>query len=306
VFPSGPILKEIRRGSQFFVTEHAANPADLLGPGRHRPCSKGRQAEGIHEQTMRLIFVAAVMACAACGVGGNKNWQSTTQPLSCDQGDVPIYTNRFTPQSGGSGVATGADAAAGKINSDGSSGPTTGGADPAGPTGAGGGATTPPQVDPTGPLTAMVATCGQAQCAPFQVAVEFPAAPAGGGVASGAAFSDAAGAPASGGDTAPTDPPNQPAPTVKCAPPPPDCQPGFSPQFTGHDTWECTDCALVVTYGGIYGNYRRCVNAPTIACPQGQVPTWSYDKEIWECKDTCDNGMYDQHTIEGQLVCVPC
>jgi hypothetical protein len=257
---------------------------------------------------MRLIFVAAVMACAACGVGGNKNWQSTSQPLSCDQGDIPVYTNRFTPQSGGSGVATGADAAAGKINSDGPSGPTAGGAKTDG-TG-GGGATTPPSTDPGGPITAMVASCGQAPCAPFQVAVEFPAAPSGGGVGAGVASATDAAGPAAGGAAPsgadPATPPSDPPPSVKCAPPPPDCQPGFSPQYTGHDTWECTNCALVVTYGGIYGNYRRCVNAPNIACPQGQVPTWSYDQEIWECKDTCDNGMYDQHTIEGQLVCVPC
>ncbi len=45
---------------------------------------------------------------------------------------------------------------------------------------------------------------------------------------------------------------------------------------------------------------------PTVVCPQGQTPTWSYDKEDWECDPTCDNGMYDQHTIDGQLVCVPC
>jgi hypothetical protein len=256
---------------------------------------------------MRLILLAAVTACAACGVGGDKNWKSTSQPLSCDNGQIPIYTNRFTPQSGGSGVATAADAAAGKINSD-----PSGGAAPGTPP-AGGGAPSPspspdpnpqqPPADPSAPVTAMVASCGVAQCAPGQVAVEFAPAPTGGaagGVSSGA-IDTAGGAPA----PAPT-PADPPAPTTKCAEPPPDCAAGLSPQYTGHDTWECTDCALVVTYGGIYGNYRRCVNSPTIVCPQGQVPTWSYEGEDWECKDTCDNGMYDQHTINGELVCVPC
>jgi hypothetical protein len=63
---------------------------------------------------------------------------------------------------------------------------------------------------------------------------------------------------------------------------------------------------MVVTYGGIYGNYRRCVSTPTLTCPGGEVPTYSYELENWECKPTCDNGMYDRHTINGQLVCVPC
>jgi hypothetical protein len=245
---------------------------------------------------MRTILVAAVMACAACGVGGNKNWKSTGQALTCDNGETAVYTNRFTPQSGGSGVATGADAAAGKINSDGSSGGSPGGAPPGADPGSPGPAPAPdPQTPDAGEaLTAMVASCGVTQCAPGQVAVEFPATPAGGGIATGAAVDDAALPPEPAPE--PTDPP---APTVKCAEPPPTCPPGLSPQYTGHDTWECTDCALVVTYGGIYGNYRRCVNSPTIVCPEGQVPTWSYEGEIWECKDTCDNGMYDQHTIQG-------
>jgi hypothetical protein len=269
---------------------------------------------------MRSILVAAVMVFTACGVGGNKSWHSTSQPLSCDNGQTAIYTNRFTPQSGGSGVATGADAAAGRINSDGPSGtpsgspgalPPSGGGGSAPPSGGGGtpapggGGGTAPAEDPNEPLTAMVASCGVAQCAPGQVAVELAPAPQGGGAGSSVGISSdvAGGAPAPVDPPAPADPP---APTVKCAAPPPTCQPGFSPQYTGHDTWECTDCALVVTYGGIYGNYRRCVNAPTIVCPDGQVPTWSADQETWQCQPTCDNGMYDQHTIEGQLVCVPC
>jgi hypothetical protein len=252
---------------------------------------------------MRIIFVAAVVACTACGVGGNKNWQSTSQALSCDQGQTEVFTNRFTPQSGGSGVATGADAAAGKVNSDGSSG----GAPPSG----GGGAPPPstppsPPADPNQPLTAMVVACGDSQCPPGLVEIDFPQVSSSGGVSTGAVgASSTIDGPATP-PSPPANPPPPPPPTVKCAPPPPSCAPGFSPQYTGHDTWECTNCALVVTYGGIYGNYRRCVNAPDIACPGGQVPTWSADNEDWECKPTCDNGMYDQHTIEGQLVCVPC
>ena len=111
-----------------------------------------------------------------------------------------------------------------------------------------------------------------------------------------------------GDDSPPTpEPQPTPAPTTKCAPPAPTCAAGLSPQYSlSKSIWECTDCSLVVTYGGIFGNYRRCVSSPTITCPVEQVPTYSYEGEIWECKPTCDNGMYDQHTISGQLVCVPC
>ncbi len=99
-----------------------------------------------------------------------------------------------------------------------------------------------------------------------------------------------------------------PAPkaTVVCAQPPPSCPAGFSPQFTAKHVWECTDCGLVVTFGGIFGNYRRCVNNPTLTCPTGEVPTFGLEEETWQCKPTCDNGMYDQHTVKGVLVCVPC
>jgi hypothetical protein len=255
---------------------------------------------------MRLVFVAAVMACAGCGLNG-KQYKSATQAITCDTGQTAVYTNRFTPESGGSGVATGEDAAAGKINSD----PTSGGGGAPSPGAPSSPPSTPPPsdpssppVDPNAPITAMVATCGdEPQCGPGEVAIELAPAPAGGGgVATGAAGVDDVG----GAPTTPPPPADPPAPIVKCAPPPPPCQPGYSPQFTGHDTWECTDCALVVTYGGIYGNYRRCVNEPNLACPDGQVPTWDVTDEIWQCKPTCDNGMYDQHTIKGELVCVPC
>jgi hypothetical protein len=100
------------------------------------------------------------------------------------------------------------------------------------------------------------------------------------------------------------------APAYVCAPPPPSCPEGQSPQFTQKNAWECTDCALVVSYGSIYGNFRRCVNEPKLQCPDGQVPTWVFEDDQWECQwecqDTCDNGQYDQHTINGTTVCVPC
>jgi hypothetical protein len=155
----------------------------------------------------------------------------------------------------------------------------------------------------------MTVSCGTATCGPGQVAVETPpmvGGPGGPGTgaptASGAASGAASPPSAAGSSSGQLPPPG----TLTCADPPPSCPAGQSPQFTTKQTWECTDCSLVVTYGGQYGNYRRCVNAPQLVCPDGQVPTWVFEDEQWECKPTCDNGQYDQHTINGQLVCVPC
>jgi hypothetical protein len=234
--------------------------------------------------SMRSLLAVAVVICCACGKGGPQV-NHNTGALECAGGETAIYKPTFPPASGGSGVASAADAREGYTSSDSKgSGP----------------ATPPPAVDPGEPLQAMTAECGQATCAPGLVAVEIPAPASGpgGGIAGGV---DDVGAPPT-----PDVPPAPPAPTVKCAVPPPTCPTGQSAQYTSHDTWECTDCAMVVTYGGIFGNYRRCVSSPTLTCPGGQVPTYSYELETWECKPTCDNGMYDQHTINGQLVCVPC
>ncbi|HEY3816472.1 MAG TPA: hypothetical protein VGL81_04840 [Polyangiaceae bacterium] len=94
---------------------------------------------------------------------------------------------------------------------------------------------------------------------------------------------------------------------VQCVDAPPSCSAGQSPQYVySSATWQCTDCSVVITYGGSYGNYTRCVSAPTVSCPSGQVPTWIVDEEQWECQDTCDDGQYDQHEINGATICVPC
>src|SRR5262249_24835545 len=94
---------------------------------------------------------------------------------------------------------------------------------------------------------------------------------------------------------------------VLCAAPPPSCPDGQSPQYVfSSSTWECTDCSVVISYGGAYGNYTRCGRAPAISCQDGQVPAWVYEDEKWECQTECDNGRYDQHTVGGATVCVPC
>jgi hypothetical protein len=230
-----------------------------------------------------VLPLLGLIACSGSQVAKNE------QAIACDGTDIPIYSNRFVPQAGASGVATGGEAASGTISSD---NPSSSGA--------------PVQPTDGSPLTAMTVTCGAASCAPGQVAIEAPpmVAPGGGVGATGGAPSASGAAGDSAGPSAP--PQLMPAGTLLCADPPPTCPPGQSPQFTAKQTWECTDCSLVVTYGGAYGNYRRCVNAPTIDCPMGQVPTWVFEDEKWECKDTCDNGQYDQHKINGMLVCVPC
>jgi hypothetical protein len=232
-----------------------------------------------------------LLALTACS-GGNHKVVGAGEAIQCDGSDIPIYSNRFASVAGASGVATGGEAAAGVVSSD-----------------TGSHTATPAQPADDGPITAMTVTCGQANCASGQVAIEAPPMVGGTGGAPGTGAptaSGAAGGADSTGAAAPSAPQMLPAGTLICADPPPPCPTGQSPQFTAKQTWECTDCALVVTYGGIYGNYRRCVSSPTLQCPQGQVPTWVFEDEQWECKDTCDNGQYDQHVIAGQTVCVPC
>jgi hypothetical protein len=237
----------------------------------------------------KLVAAIGFLALVGCGVEQQSEVKKTTQGLTCETaGQVPIYKNRFQPFSGSSGVASGADAAAGRISEDAPAGPTA----------------PPVDTQTSGPLTAMSESCGTAICAPGEVAVEELPRSGGGGVGG-------VGAPAGGGDFGgdalpPTPPPAPPAAKLLCTTPPPACPAGTSPQFTSKHVWECTDCGLVVTFGGIFGNYRRCVNMPKLTCPTGEVPTFGLEDETWQCKPTCDNGMYDQHTVSGVLVCVPC
>jgi hypothetical protein len=237
-------------------------------------------------RSLALLGLVSLFGCA-----GNSHVSKDGEPITCEGNDIPIYSNRFAPQAGASGVATGAEAAAGQVSSD---APSSG---------------HPVASDGDAPSTAMTVTCGQADCAPGQVAIAAPPLvgnPGTGGAPSAGGLGAASGAAGAGGAPAPPAPQLMPAGTLLCADPPPSCPTGQSPQFTSKKTWECTDCALVVTYGGIYGNYRRCVSEPHLVCPDGQVPTWVFEDEQWECKTKCDNGQYDQHTVQGVLVCVPC
>ena len=66
----------------------------------------------------------------------------------------------------------------------------------------------------------------------------------------------------------------------------------------------CT--GLTVRYGAIFECKRVCTETPMLACPSGEVPTFVAETERWECRPECDNGLYDRHTLDGALVCVPC
>jgi hypothetical protein len=237
---------------------------------------------------MRILVVIGFIACLGCGISGPDSTRHTTQSITCSNDEVPIYRNQFQPFAGASGVATAPEAAAGTISSDASAGAAKAPVLEGGSDGA--------------PISAMAATCGAAPCAAGEVAVEEPSRTPMNGTELGG-FTDG---PSTGPAAPPTPKPTPETIAIVCTTPPPACAAGLSPQFTSKRTWECTDCSLVVTFGGIYGNYRRCVNKPTVACGHGEVPTFGLENEQWECKPTCDNGLYDQHTIDGVLVCVPC
>ena len=99
---------------------------------------------------MRKLIGIPFLTLLACQSGGTTDTTTTQQQaLVCSDGNVPIYSNTFVPQSGGSGVATAPEAAAGIISSD-ATGSGSGGIATAGPalapTTAGAPATTAPPV----------------------------------------------------------------------------------------------------------------------------------------------------------------
>src|SRR5258705_13970611 len=112
---------------------------------------------------MRSLLAVAVVICCACGVGGKRGPQTTTSALECQGTDVPVYSNRYAPAAGASGVESAADAEAGYTSSDSK--------------GSGPNVTVENKVEAGEEHTAMVVECGQASCAGGQVAVSLPPAP---------------------------------------------------------------------------------------------------------------------------------
>jgi hypothetical protein len=92
-----------------------------------------------------------------------------------------------------------------------------------------------------------------------------------------------------------------------CVPPPPPCPEGTHPSHVGSGTWRCDPpCDMIIHYGTIYGGLNVCAGTPDVVCGGGEVPTFVFETERWECRPTCDNGLYDQIWVSGSLVCVPC
>jgi hypothetical protein len=113
---------------------------------------------------------------------------------------------------------------------------------------------------------------------------------------------------------APT-PPTVTASEVICTSPPPACPSGQAPSYAPAGFWHCLplcnpeDSSLVViSYGSTYGNGGVCAGPPPLfmCATPGDVWTWNYLTEAWQCEPKCDNGQYDQRSYEGEIVCVPC
>jgi hypothetical protein len=149
-------------------------------------------------------------------------------------------------------------------------------------------------------------------------------APVAGGTAAGPS-TGAGGAPAGTGVVTPSPAPPAPTPApdpsspspadVVCTTPPPACPLGLSPSYAPAGFWHCMPVCdpnnqdlVVISYGGIYGNGGVCAAPPPqTACPvAGQVWTWNYVSEEWDCEQECNNGQYDQRQYSNQTVCVPC
>jgi len=92
-----------------------------------------------------------------------------------------------------------------------------------------------------------------------------------------------------------------------CVPPPPECPEGRFANYTGYASWECDPpCEIIIHYGGIYGGLNVCTERPRLTCPGGQSPTFVYETQEWVCRPTCNNTLYDQIFLDGQVVCIPC
>jgi hypothetical protein len=89
-----------------------------------------------------------------------------------------------------------------------------------------------------------------------------------------------------------------------CDDAPPECGEGQGLEYAGG--WRCVACDVVVQYGFIFNGLRVCAPPPNLSCQTGQVPTFDAEMRRWRCESTCDNGLYDRQTVDGDIVCVPC
>ncbi len=94
---------------------------------------------------------------------------------------------------------------------------------------------------------------------------------------------------------------------LACVPPPSDCPPGQHPTYQGRG-WRCDPpCDKLVQYGHLFDYEQSCAPPPPATpCPSGQVQTFVYETQRWECRRTCNNGLYDRRRVDGINVCIPC
>lgn len=92
---------------------------------------------------------------------------------------------------------------------------------------------------------------------------------------------------------------------LECTPAPMDCPDGQDLDWDGV-ALKCVECDVVVQYGGIFDSERVCAPRPNVSCGGGSTPTFDHQQRQWQCAPTCNNGLYDQRYLDGQLVCVPC
>jgi hypothetical protein len=272
---------------------------------------------------MKRIALLGLLVSATWACTSHEGPTNDAALAQCSAGQTVLYSKVTPPSAGVNGASGIADAPAvlGGGAASGSSAPT---GDPA----SSGAAS-------TAAYASTAASCVPAVCPAGQVAVpkEHPTGNASGGTAgavsppagaAGGSDSATAGTPSSGVSTptpTPTTDPGATPPTtvtaseVICTAPPPACEAGEAPSFAPAGFWHCMPVCdannaelVVISYGGIYGNGGICAGPPPqSACPTaGQVWTWNFLDEAWECEVECNNGQYDQHTFGNQTVCVPC
>ncbi|MFT3709580.1 MAG: choice-of-anchor D domain-containing protein [Archangium sp.] len=93
---------------------------------------------------------------------------------------------------------------------------------------------------------------------------------------------------------------------LTCVQKPPECPTGSSLDFVS-DGWRCASCEVLVQFGSLFDNERVCTTKPNLTCNGSQVPTFDAYSHEWECRQTCNNSLYDQATFpDGTRVCIPC
>lgn len=92
---------------------------------------------------------------------------------------------------------------------------------------------------------------------------------------------------------------------TRCVSAPPVCSNGQVALY-GDGGWDCAECPYIIQYGGIFDGERVCGEPPDLRCGSGETPTFVAEDRAWSCRETCNNGLYDQILVDQLLICVPC